>query len=683
MKDRIESRRRELPRPSRSFWSGSAKLLLSGFLLSGVCAAQTAPHGFQEQPGIEEFSGRLIIRPVQFQDWLSRGSIALEAIEQRRRAQAVLSTLKVARSVRETDESIVELRPGESENGLARALMATGLFEYAEPDWVVYPIGCPNDPLLGNQWHHNANRMQSCDGWSLHTGNSTVTVGICDTGIRKTHEDFLLHRREGYNAVDQLFESQGGNIDPVHPHGTMTTGCAAANGNNGVGIAGVGWDLSHRMLRVSNTSSGSSSLSVLQHAARTSVENGDRIASVSYSGVDNSSNLTTATYIKSIGGLLVWAAGNDGRNLTFGDRDADDIIVAGGTDQNDAKASFSAYGIFVDLTAPAVSVYTADSGSDNDYAAVSGTSFATPLTAGLAALIWSFDPSLTPDQVESLLKQGCDDLGSAGLDNTFGYGRINVFQSLSLVSPGNQPPVASLSANPLSGDSPLPVDFDATGSVDPDGTIADYSWDFDGNGTYDSSTGTVPTTQNVYSTPGTYLAVVRVTDDQGATDTASVTLTVTSPGGPGVLASDGWESNTYSGGTGWTGAWTHTGDTSLRWNTDSPHTGSGHVRLRRSTGYLERTVNLTGATDVHLTFWARVSSFESSDQALIRVSSNGVNYTTVKTLTSANSDNTYRLHDISLAGFSMTSNFRIVFDAAMSSTNDRLFIDDIEIVGIR
>jgi len=187
------------------------------------------------------------------------------------------------------------------------------------------------------------------------------------------------------------------------------------------------------MLRVSNSSGGGAYLSTLNHAARTSIESGDRVASVSYSGVDRLSNLTTATYIKSIGGLLVWAAGNDGRNLTYGNRDADDIIVVGATDSSDTLAYFSAYGQFVDVTAPGMSVYTTDAGSDSDYAYVSGTSFATPLTAGLAALIWSYDPSLTPDEVELILKQGCDDLGSSGVDDTYGYGRINVYGSLSYV----------------------------------------------------------------------------------------------------------------------------------------------------------------------------------------------------------------------------------------------------------
>jgi subtilisin family serine protease len=390
---------------------------------------------FIEKPGVQEFSGRLIVRPFQYKVWKAQGLSHQEAVDRVAKARKIIKTKKVLKHVRETDEYLVKVPPGETEVTVSNALMANGLFQYAEPDWIVYPIGDPNDPRFGNQWHHAPDRMQSVEGWDIHTGNDSVSVGICDTGILTTHEDLQLHRLEGYNAVDGLWENAGGDISPVHPHGTQTTGCAAANGNNGIGVVGVGWNLSHRMLRVSNSSSGDAYISTLQHAARTSIEKGDRVASVSYSGVDNYTNLTTATYIKSIGGLLVWAAGNDGRNLTYGNRDADDIIVAGGTDSNDNLASFSAYGQFVDVTAPAVDVYTTDADNDSDYDSVSGTSFATPLTAGLVALIWSYNPSLTPDQVESVLKQGCDDLGDSGVDNTYGYGRIDVYGSLSLVDP--------------------------------------------------------------------------------------------------------------------------------------------------------------------------------------------------------------------------------------------------------
>ncbi|MEW6074118.1 MAG: S8 family serine peptidase [Planctomycetota bacterium] len=470
-------------------------LALPGVLsfLAAARASETAPAAYREIAGVREFGGRLIVRPLQ------DGSAQAAAC-------AALSRYDVIEHVPQLDHYIVAVPAGETENSLSARLMATGAFQYAEPDWLVFPIACPNDSRFANQWHHDANRMNSCAGWDIHTGNPTTAVGICDTGIRTTHEDFQLHRLEGYNAVDRLWESQGGAIDPIHPHGTQTTGCAAANGNNGVGVAGVGWNLSHRMLRVSNSSGGGAYLSDLQHAASVSVESGDKVANVSYSGVDSSSNLTTATYIKSIGGLLVWAAGNDSRNLTFGNRDSDDLIVVGATNSSDTLAWFSAYGIFVDLVAPGDTVYSTDADSNSDYEWVSGTSFSSPLTAGLCALIFSADSALTPDDVETILKTTCDDLGSAGIDNTYGYGRIEVFNAMSVINPAD--PQANFIGTPTSGDEPLFVAFtdQSTGT----GLYA-WSWSFGDGGT--SATRHPGYT---YVNPGTYTVSLTVTGTNGS-----------------------------------------------------------------------------------------------------------------------------------------------------------------------
>lgn len=673
---------------------GTGRLLKLSLALGMVVVAAPAFAGpnatdaYVEVEGLREFSGEMIVRPVQADAWRGENLTPAQITQKKNAAKQLANEFFVVEYVWQTDEYIIRVPAGQTENAVSARLMNTGLFQYAEPNWTVYPLDCPNDSSLGSQWHHNANRMQSCDAWDIHTGNSSVSVGICDTGIRTTHQDLSANRLEGYNAVDRLWENQGGNINAVHPHGTQTTGCAAANGNNGVGVSGVGWNLSHRMMRVSNSSGGGSSLSTLQHAARTSVESGDRVASVSYSGADSSSNLSTATYIKSINGLLVWAAGNDGRNLTFGNRDNDDLIVVGATDSGDGLAYFSAYGQFVDVTAPGLSVYTTDSGNDSDYASVSGTSFSCPLTAGLCALIWSNDPTLTPDEVEANLKAGVDDLGSSGVDNTYGYGRINSFGSLSIGGgPGNQPPVADLSGTPLSGDAPLLVNFDASGSSDSDGTIVSYEWDWEGDGTYDANTGTTSSASFTYTIVNTYNATVRVTDDMGAQDTASITIDVTDPGGGGgdpiSIASDGFESRSFSGGSGaWLSDWFGSGDIKIRWNRNSPNTGSGHVRMRRGSGYMERIVALSGATDVHLTFWARVESFESSDNAYVWVSSDGVNYSIVQTWSNGDDDYIYKPYDIDISGFSMTNDFRIVFDPAMSSGGDRVYIDDVDVIGV-
>ncbi len=412
------------------------------FAIAATSVAQVHTHApgqairpvqYVDKPGERELGGRMIGRAIPHAEWVASGLDEQQATAWTVVSHVLLSTYACRDYVWETDEYIFDCPQGQDENAVANQLLQSGVMEYIEPDWTVFPSACSNDPV--SQWHHNANRMRSCDAWDLETGDPSVSVGICDTGILTTHEDLSQRRLEAYNAVDRLFESEGGEIGAVHPHGTMTTGCAAANGNNGIGIAGVGWNLSHRMLRVSNSSGGSAWMSDLQHAARTAVETGDRVASVSYSGVDTAGNLTTATYIKSLGGLLVWSAGNDNRDLTLGNRDADDIIVVGATDSSDNKAWFSAYGPFVDVVAPGVGVMTTSSASNSSYAAVNGTSFSCPLTAGLIATIWSANPSLTPDEVESILKQGSDDIGAPGVDDTFGYGRINAFNSLSLVAP--------------------------------------------------------------------------------------------------------------------------------------------------------------------------------------------------------------------------------------------------------
>ena len=78
-----------------------------------------------------------------------------------------------------------------------------------------------------------------------------------------------------------------------------------------------------------------------------------------------------------------------------------------------------------------------------------------------------------------------------------------------------------------------------------------------------------------------------------------------------------------------------------------------------------------------------MKSFENSDKAYVKVSSDGVNYTTVMTFTAADSDDTYHFYDIDLSNFEMTSGFHIVFDAEMSGRGDRWYLDDIEIVGIQ
>lgn len=385
---------------------------------------------YVQVPGEMEFTGVLCVRPLQPEDAAAAGISAGDLEQRVARALDIIGRLTVRQYVVETDEYLVEVPEGQTENTLSLALKQTGGVQYAEPDWLVYPVDCPDDPRFGQQWHHRANRMQSCDAWDIETGDPSIVVAICDTGIRLTHEDLQLHRYEGYHSPSQTWESNGGPITDINGHGTLCSGTAAANGDNGLGVSGVGWNLGHRTMRVTDNGNGSASLSSLTNAARTAATAGDKVASVSYSGGTAASANTAGTFIRNNGALLVWAAGNSSDVLS-GNRD-DDIILVGSTDSSDNISGFSNRGSRVDLAAPGSGIRTTSSSGDSAYSSVSGTSFACPMTAGLCGLIWSRNPDLTPDEVEQVLRDSCDDLGANGVDDIFGYGRINSLKAMQM-----------------------------------------------------------------------------------------------------------------------------------------------------------------------------------------------------------------------------------------------------------
>jgi hypothetical protein len=148
------------------------------------------------------------------------------------------------------------------------------------------------------------------------------------------------------------------------------------------------------------------------------------------------------------------------------------------------------------------------------------------------------------------------------------------------------------------------------------------------------------------------------------------------------MAQDGWESNGLAGGLGdWSGNWISSGDVSIL-TSAGPHSGSRHVRLRSSTGYLQRSFDVPAASiTATLGFWAKVSSFESGDQASVLASSNGGGFLPLATFTSAQSNDQYRYYEVDLGGFLPASQIQIAFDAGMNASNDSWYLDDIRVTG--
>ena len=162
--------------------------ILAFFCLAAISPAPAATGGgapgiaaraveFTAIPGVRDFSHRLIARPLQPDALARQGLNSRQIAASLAAAREEMVYYEVIHHVATTDDYVFEVPAGMTENGVARRLMETGLFQYVEPDWILYPVACPDDPQFGNQWHHQSNRMQSCAGWDIHTGSPSVGSG--------------------------------------------------------------------------------------------------------------------------------------------------------------------------------------------------------------------------------------------------------------------------------------------------------------------------------------------------------------------------------------------------------------------------------------------------------------------------------------------------------------------------
>ena len=378
---------------------------------------------FVEQPGVQEFSGHLYVRPLQVADLVELGA-AMDDAEQTYADALALIGARIVSVLEATDDYVVSLPDGMDENTYGAQLVASGLFEYVHPDWICYPTDTvPNDPAVGGQWQHA--KIQSYKAWDIHTGENDIIVAIVDTGVDHDHPDLGPNLVPGFNTPSNLAEINGGVTDDFNGHGTFSAGCAAAIGNNAYGVVGVGWDFSIMPIKVTVGAQGGAPFSELTQGAQWAAVNGAKAVNVSFSGVNNSGVNTTGAFVKSQGALLCWSAGNDNAQLT---NDHAHVIVVGATNPGDGKAGFSNWGAPIDITAPGENVRSTTLGGGNGIS--SGTSFSSPIVAGAVALVFSANGDLEPEEVEQLLYDGAVDLGAVGEDIFFGNGRLDTFQTL-------------------------------------------------------------------------------------------------------------------------------------------------------------------------------------------------------------------------------------------------------------
>lgn len=391
-------------------------------------AGPEAPHPWHEPvAGVRELSGFLIVRPLSADHRIARGEAPAAARAASERLVAELAPL-TERWIEATGELIVRVPDGRGDLEFAAELRAGGGVAYAEPDWICYPAGEPNDPHYPLQWHHAM--IGSPSAWELATDAGNIVCAIVDSGIENTHPELAPILVPGYNVVDDLPEVEGGDTRDVHGHGTCVAGCAAAVGNNALGITGIGWRLPLMPVRATNTWTGAARTSDLLLGARWAAENGAKVVNISYTGITHESVGPTGEYVRSLGAILCFATGNDGQELaTF---DYPGVTVVGATDAQDNRPGWSGHGRAVDLYAPGDAILTTSRGAT--YALVNGTSFASPIVAGSMALIWSLEPAMTADRLEAIVLNTCVDRGPPGDDEEWGHGRLDLARAAAAVA---------------------------------------------------------------------------------------------------------------------------------------------------------------------------------------------------------------------------------------------------------
>lgn len=317
--------------------------------------------------------------------------------------------------------------PENAEARVVAALSKNPNFEFAEPDYVANIILTPNDPYYAAyQWH--LPKVSAPAAWDTTTGSANVTIAVVDSGVEATHPDLAGRVLAGYD-----FANNDSNPADDNGHGTAVAGVAAAQGNDGIGVAGAAWNVAILPVKTMS-SSGSGSYSAIANGITYSADRGARIINLSLGGTSSSSTLQSAvSYAWNKGCVLIAAAGNNGTSTTVYPAAYPNVIAVSATTSADTMASFSSFGSFVDLSAPGQDITTSWPGGG--YITISGTSFSSPLTAGVAALALSRNPALSNAQINSLLTANADDLGATGYDIYFGAGRLNASRVVAAAAP--------------------------------------------------------------------------------------------------------------------------------------------------------------------------------------------------------------------------------------------------------
>jgi subtilisin family serine protease len=349
----------------------------------------------------------------------------------------------------------------------ARLAMNSGLFEYAEPKYIRETVLIPNDQRLSQQYYLDS--IQAYQAWDITQGDTNVVLGIIDSGVQTNHSDLspqikfdptdptngLDDNNDGYIDNNRGWDFCGpttnfnyaGDNNPNitqgnASHGTHVAGITAAATNNGIGIAGVAYKCKIMPLKCSPDDGGQSILFGYE-AIEYGASHGCDVLNCSWGGAGGYSTyeqevITDATLTYNC--LVVAAAGNDNSPDLFYPAYYDHVLAVSALGPGNVRANFTNYNYKVRVAAPGVNIMSTY--YNNAYQNNSGTSMASPVVAGVAGLVKSWYPDLTPDQIAQKIRVSSDNVYTVPgntqttLFGKLGKGIVNAYRALVEISPG-------------------------------------------------------------------------------------------------------------------------------------------------------------------------------------------------------------------------------------------------------
>lgn len=332
---------------------------------------------------------------------------------------------------------------------------------YAEPSYIYRTSYIPNDPDTLNSKNYYQKIIKAYEAWNVNKGDTNVVIGIIDTGGDLDHPDLAANVKYNYaDPIDGIdndndgyidnfkgWDFIGANVNSVTPdgdpsvkpggndHGVHVGGDASAVADNGVGIAGVGFKSKLLFVKCTPDAFDNGVYTGYEGIAY-AADMGAQIINCSWGGTGGGQlGQEVIDYAVSKGSLVVAAAGNNGSQLSHYPSAYNGVMAVASSTSADRKSNFSNYGYWVDISAPGSGIYSTT--YNDSYDTYDGTSMASPIAAGAAALVKAQFPNYTPLQVLEQLRVTADDINS--LNNAFrdkiGKGRLNVYRALTESSP--------------------------------------------------------------------------------------------------------------------------------------------------------------------------------------------------------------------------------------------------------